>query len=127
MKSYLKQWSKFCSRSFPSIFGLSAPSLQVCGNNAQSYDCTYASLVTLANNIIHLIFYVAVIFALGSFAYTGWLYLTAGGDSGKVSHAKGMFWNVFIGFVWICVAWLVVHFIVSPLINTAGGFKEFSI
>lgn len=87
--------------------------LHNCG--AKPGGCGWTDLVALANVIITYLLYLSVMLAALSFAYAGWLYLTAGGDSGKVGKAHAIFWKVLMGFLIACMAWLIVSFITKSL------------
>ena len=80
-------------------------------------NCTVCSLATLAQNILNIGIYLAVFLSAVLFAWAGWKYLTAGGDTGEVASAKKIFWNVAIGLIIILGAWLVVDTLVHTLTN----------
>ena len=83
-------------------------------------NCTVCSLATLAQNILNIGIYLAVFLSAVLFAWAGWKYLTAGGDTGEVSSAKKIFWNVAIGLIIILGAWLIVDTLVHTLTNING-------
>jgi len=51
------------------------------------------------------------------FSYAGFLYVTAGGNTGKIQKAHDIFKDVAVGFLIVLSAWLIVNTIVSPLIS----------
>lgn len=86
-------------------------------------DCGYNDLIALIRDIIDFIIKIAVIAAPILFAWAGFLYVTAAGNTGKIAKAHTIFKDVFIGFMIILVAWLVVNTIVGELLNTDEGFE----
>lgn len=74
----------------------------------------------LANNILNLVIFTAVFVAGVLFAWAGWKYVTAGGDTGKAAKAKQVFWNVTIGLVIILAAYLIVQTLMSSLSHIQG-------
>ena len=78
-------------------------------------DCNLDSLVELAQNIIEFFIYVSPFVAAVAFAYAGWLYITATGDTGQIKKAHGIFTSVAIGFIIILSAWLIVKAILVGL------------
>lgn len=82
-------------------------------------ECNYRDAIAQVNKIINFLFYISVLLATIAFIYCGFLFLTAGGDTGKVGEAKTIFFKVVVGFIWIFAAWLIVNFITGAL-----GLKE---
>jgi len=101
----------------------------IAGGEAHSHivqcdtDCGYNDLIGLIRNIIDFIIMIAVIAAPILFAWAGFLYVTAAGNTGKIQKAHTIFKDVLIGFMIILVAWLVVNTIVGTLLNTDEGFE----
>ena len=85
-------------------------------------DCNWSALLQLAQNLLNLMIQLAVIIAAGMFAYAGWLYFSAGGDSSRISQAHKIFFAVVVGIVLTLVAWLVVNVILETL--TGEGLDE---
>lgn len=81
--------------------------------------CNFNALVVLANNVISIGIYLAVLIAVAMFAYAGWLYLTSAGDTGKMKEAHTIFTNAAVGFLFILAAWLIVTLILSALASKA--------
>ncbi len=78
--------------------------------------CGINNLLELINNVINfLLFYISAPLAAILFAYSGFLLLTGGGESGKRSQAKSIFINVIIGFVVAMAAWLIIHTVLMAL------------
>lgn len=97
------------------VFLYAESPLVPCDGSARK-PCDFGQLVLLVKNLINYIFIIAVPIATVMFAYAGFLYLTAAGDTGKISKAHSVFWTVFIGFIIILSAWLIVKAI-STLLN----------
>jgi hypothetical protein len=93
------------------VFALAADSLIPCTN-----DCGYADLLKLVNNIINWIIMISTPVAAGVFAWAGIKYMTTGVSDEK-SAAKNMIQKVFIGFVFILAAWIIVGTILKALLK----------
>ncbi len=78
-------------------------------------DCTYESFLTLIKNVIIFLIQLGVAFSAIVFAYAGWLYMTSGGDEGKVKQAHEMLTKVLWGFLFALGAYLIVELITSSL------------
>lgn len=83
--------------------------------------CGLCQLVTLANNVLTTGIYLSVFFAAVLFAYAGFVYLSAYGDSGKIGKAHEIFRDVAIGLVIILSAWLIVDTLMHTLTGTKFG------
>jgi hypothetical protein len=84
-----------------------------------SPNCGYNDLLKLVNNIIKWIIMISAPIAAGVFAWAGILYMTTG-VSDKKSEAKEMLQKVFIGFVAILAAWIIVNTITTALLRGPG-------
>lgn len=84
--------------------------------------CTICDFAQLAQNAINAGIYLAIFLSAFLFAYAGWQYITAGGDPGKASGAKKIFWTVGIGLVLVLAAWLIVDVIMKVLVNESAIF-----
>lgn len=102
------------------FLGLKQPTLIVCGGDlpGTDHECTFADVMTLARVLVNFVFFLSVPICIILFSYAGWLYITSGGDSGKVEEAHTIFKNVATGFAIILGAWLIVHTILVTLLNT---------
>lgn len=83
-------------------------------------DCTFSHLITLSQNVIRALVLLSSFLAVIAFIYAGFLLLTSGGVEGQKTKAKEIFKKVFIGYLWILAAWLIVYTITSLL---APGFS----
>jgi len=79
--------------------------------------CDFNGIIQLANNIISVGIYLAVLVAVAMFAYAGFLYLTSVGDTGKMKEAHTIFTNAAYGFIFVLGAWLIVTLILSALVR----------
>ncbi|KKT75505.1 MAG: hypothetical protein UW71_C0002G0005 [Parcubacteria group bacterium GW2011_GWB1_44_7] len=77
--------------------------------------CDFNALIVLANNIISIAIYLAILVAVAMFAYAGFLYLTSAGDTGKMKQAHTIFTNAAVGFIFVLAAWLIITLILSAL------------
>ncbi|MFC1720809.1 hypothetical protein ACFL0K_00975 [Patescibacteria group bacterium] len=98
----------------PIIVFAAEKKLVPCGGSGQP-DCDFNMLVQLAQNIIEFIIMASPFVAAVAFAYAGWMYITAAGDTGQIKKAHGIFTSVFIGLVIILAAWLIVKAILVGL------------
>ena len=112
IKNGLFAFSPFTGQILPSCADAATPS------------CKWPDLIILGNNIIDFLLTISVSLAAISFAYAGFLYMTAGGDTGTIQ-AHEILWKVVIGIVVSLGAWLIVHFIIVQLgVNTSGSNAE---
>lgn len=93
-----------------------------CGNNIGNM-CEFKHLIILAQNIMNFMILITLPLAAIGFAWAGWLYLSAGGNSGKITQAHEIFKKVFWGFVFVLSAWLIVYTITNALLNPANSLN----
>ena len=112
---------------FMPMFFTSAAGLVPCGVNEigpYSRACTFNDFFILINNVINFLLRdIAAPLAAVTFAVAGWMYLTAGGDSGQIKKAHELFKNVAIGFIIALSAWLIVKAILLGL-GIEEGFSQ---
>ncbi|MFA6050611.1 MAG: hypothetical protein WC761_05435 [Candidatus Paceibacterota bacterium] len=101
-----------------------------CGTST-TQPCTWADFVKLANNIVNFLVFVSSMLAVLAFCYAGFLYITAGGDGGKVEQAHHIFKMVVTGMLFILCGWLLIATILKILVGDAdradiGSFIDFS-
>ena len=105
---------------FGFVSSADAQSLIPCGGT----DCTFDHFIQLIQNVINfLLVTIAIPLATILFSYAGWLYLSAAGDSGKISQAHEIFKNVVLGLVLALAAWLIVNTIANALLDKSV-FKD---
>ncbi len=79
-------------------------------------NCQFQHFLILAKNVINfLLFTIAVPIAAISFAWAGWLYLSAAGNESKVQEAHRIFGYVVLGLCIALAAWLIVNAIIVGL------------
>lgn len=89
-------------------------------------DCSFNHLIRLIKNITNFLLILAVPVSAASFAYAGFQYIFAAGDTGKIKKAHDIFWTVFVGLVFMASAWLIVKIIVDTLDpDGEGGGGQF--
>ncbi len=97
--------------------------LVTCGKGAGTPDkpaatsCDFSALIDMVNTIIQYLIFIAMPLAAISFAYAGWIYLSAGGDTGKVKKAHEIFANVGIGLILVLSAWLIFKLIATKFLS----------
>ncbi|HWA32057.1 MAG TPA: hypothetical protein VG694_01225 [Candidatus Paceibacterota bacterium] len=108
----------------PVLHFVSAQGLVPCDES--STPCDFGKFLDLVNNVLHfIIFDLSLPICAIMFAYAGFMLVTAGGSTEKMSKAKRMFWNVALGFAIAVAAWLIVELILSLLGYNGSwiGFK----
>lgn len=85
--------------------------------SADTYSWTKGdnSVFGLFTNIAKLIVTLATIVAALFIMYGGWLYLTSGGDEGKITAAHKVFKDVGVGLLLVAGAWLIVVTLLKAL------------
>lgn len=87
-------------------------------------ECTFSSLMQLANAVITNLVVLATFLTAIAFMYAGFKLLTSGGSESAKTKAKDIFLSVLIGYLWILGAWLVVYTITSALLKPEYSFLE---
>ena len=100
--------------------GHSSGGIVPCTGTAE-HPCDFCSLIKLADNIIDFLIGLLAVLAAIMFAYAGFLMVTASGDEGKLSQAKGTFRNVTINIIITLAAWLIVDTIMKLLLKEEFG------
>jgi hypothetical protein len=93
-----------------------------CGGSGQP-ECNLALFVVMIGNIINVIIALSIPATMLVFAWLGVLLLISQGDISKINRAKGIAWNVMVGFIVILSAWLLVN--VLYLAVTGKGFNDY--
>ena len=83
-------------------------------------DCGFNDLITLIKNIVDFLILITAPIAAIMFCYAGFLYVTAGGDTGQIGKAHKVFWTVLVGFLIVLSAWLIVK---ALSVLLASGFS----
>ena len=89
--------------------------------------CKFEHIFELINKVVNFaLFQLALPIAAVMFAYAGFLMIFSGGESGKRTKAKGIFWNVALGLILAAASWLIIHTILGIVgYNTGNGFNWF--
>lgn len=100
-------------------------SLIVCNEASNNgAGCSFGDLITLAKAVMSDLTVIATFLVTVVAIFIGIKLLTSGGNEKAKDDAKSMAWNVFLGYIWILVAWLLVYTISSVLL--APGFSLLS-
>jgi len=83
--------------------------------------CGFCDLFQLAQNFINFAVGLTVIVATIMFVYAGVLYFSASAKPDNIKKAHGIFWKVFIGFVFVLSAWLIVDLIMKTFLGGQFG------
>ncbi|NTV44802.1 MAG: hypothetical protein HGA67_03865 [Candidatus Yonathbacteria bacterium] len=78
-------------------------------------DCDFNSLIGLVQALLTFFLTTAPFVAAALFAYGGFLYFTARGDTGQIGKAHKVFGAAAFGLVLILAAWLVIYTIMTGL------------
>jgi hypothetical protein len=90
-----------------------------------SLTCGWPQVIELMNNVVSfLLFGLAAPLAVLSFAYAGFLYITAAGDTGKISKAHDIFRKVLLGMIFAFGAWVLVKAILTGLLGSNQNFNQ---
>ncbi len=78
-------------------------------------SCGWKDLINLINAMVHYgVQLIGMLFVL-VLLYTGFMYLTSGGDAGKVKKARDMINKMMWGLMYTLCAWVIVYFILQKL------------
>lgn len=90
-------------------------------------DCQVDDFMELVFNVINFVIFIGVIFSSLVFAYAGFLYITAQGDTTKVKKATKMFTGVAVGLFLAFISFLIIQLITSSLGLNEGDNKSIPI
>ena len=98
----------------------SGSGLVPCGTEDAQHNitnpCKFSDLLTLVNTVVRFVLIdLAVPIAGLAFAYAGFLLLTAGGETSKLTKAKKIFLNVALGLIIVAASWLIIEAILTLL------------
>ena len=119
-----------CSSQPAPTASITTPStggLVTCGKGSDEQapeECDFWQFIDLLQRIMNfLLFVLAVPLAAISFAWAGWLYLSAAGNESKIKQAHQIFGDVLLGLCLALAAWLIVHAVVTGLgVNNQYNF-----
>ena len=108
--------------TFIPLFFVDAAGLIPCGDLKQGEpECNFSHFMQVIQNVMKFLITISASIAAALFAYAGILYITAAGDTGKISKAHQIFKSVAIGFFIILVAWLIVETVVESIVDKSKG------
>ncbi len=87
-------------------------------------NCDINALGAMFRGLISFAIQTGLIVAALTFAYAGWLFMSANGDMAKIKQAKNIFWRVLVGVILFMSAFLIVQIILSSL-GLTGDISEF--
>lgn len=85
-------------------------------------DCGWYDLIALVKRAISFMVYIAASLSAMAFAYAGFLYMTAFGNSGKIEQAHGIFSKTITGILFVLMGWLIVYTILQAF-DIQEGFS----
>jgi hypothetical protein len=88
------------------------------GKWEKGIECNFVALVATFNRILKFLLYLSIPLVVGIILYTGFQFLTAGGDAMKLEKAKKMLIPVAIGIFWVLASWLIVSTILKTFLST---------
>lgn len=86
-----------------------------CTQNGQQVSCSERSLNKLVSLIINIFSLIVGIVAVIMLIYSGFRYVTSGGDSSKIEEAKKTFIYALVGLIIVALAQVIVKFILGKL------------
>ncbi len=95
-----------------------SPGVNATSGTPLALGCGFADFIKLINTIINYLIIISMPLAAVAFAWAGWLYLSAGEDTGKVKTARAIFTDVGIGLIILLSGWLVFKLIADNFLNT---------
>ncbi len=93
-----------------------------CQGAEAAWKCSVCDLAQLAQNLLNAGVYMLVILAAVMFAWAGFEFLTAAGNSEKYGKAKRVFSNVTVGLVILLVSWVCVDTLMKSFVNEDNRF-----
>ena len=107
-------------KSYPLTPGKNPTITNADGSNSHVYQpCNFQGLMIEIQYLLNVMTIVAVLAAIGGFAYAGYLHIT--GTQENLKKARAMFPKIAIGFILILSAWFIVYQILAWLTGNAGA------
>jgi hypothetical protein len=85
-------------------------------------DCTWNDFLQMIKKVINFSVSVGIAFSAIIFAWAGWLYMSSGGDEGKINKAHEIFTKMLWGFLFALGAYLIVELILTSLGAKTSSF-----
>lgn len=93
--------------------------------NKTGKECDFADLLILARRLIQFTLYIITPIVVGMILFTGFKYVTAGGDARLVEDAKRMFKPIILGIILVFAAWVLVYTVLDKLLaNKIGDINK---
>ncbi|HEY0908555.1 MAG TPA: pilin [Candidatus Paceibacterota bacterium] len=91
----------------------------------RSVECDFDQLILTIQRIINFALWLVSPIVVCMLVYTGFKYVTAGGDVNLIADAKRMFTPILIGIFFIMAGWLLVYTVLDKLLGeNVGGLKK---
>lgn len=87
-----------------------------CGSPGQP-ECNVCHLTQLAQNFVEFFVRITFIAAALLFAYAGFLFFTGGASPDRITNARKIFTNTFVGIIIVLTSWFVVDVILKTLVG----------
>ncbi len=94
------------------------------GVAALTDNCGWEQLIALGQNILNYAIVLMALLSVVGIAYAGFLYMSSGGDSGKIKKAHGIFTKIIWGMVFVLGAYLIVKTLLAGLGYGQNGFTS---
>jgi hypothetical protein len=92
------------------------------GSHEGSTGCQACDIPVLIQNLITFLIGLSIPIAAALFAWAGVLFFTSADNPGRITQAKQIFKNAFVGFLIAITAWLVINTVLSVIFGD-GPFK----
>jgi len=97
------------------VLALAAADQELIDGSLEAKEYTWVEFIETLQRVASFMIKLAVAFAAGMFMWAGWQYVTAGGDSAKITAAHRIFKNVAIGIGLAVAAFLIVEVIIKAV------------
>lgn len=87
-------------------------------------QCGFPEVMQFINLFVQYAVYIIGLLFVIVLIYAGFLYLTSGGDTGKVKKVKDMIKKMVWGLIWTLCGWLIVYFILQQLGVGSEFYKD---
>jgi len=101
----------------PSILFAQGLNLPLVPEKCNQLICGFNELLELIRRVTSFLIFLTVLLAVAAIAYAGFLYLTSGGDTGKISRAHSIFMTAGFGIMIAVGAWVIVNAVAGSFLN----------
>ncbi len=107
-----------CASNITSSVSQGASDAASSGGSSSTVDCSTPgngsdTIATIASKIVNIFSIIVGAVAVIMIIYSGFRYITSGGDSGRVGSAKNSLIYAILGLVVVAIAQLIVHFVLN--------------